>query len=362
MDPDLFLVAPPGLEPQLLEEAREIGLPGPRLVLGGVEAKGGWEGVRRANLRSRIASRVLARLGAFPARAYPALTAGLREVPWSDVLPADVPLRVEASAQRSRLAHGGALAGHVAAALERAGLTVSQDAPLRVLARLERDLCTLSLDTSGEPLHRRGFKQAVGRAPLRETLAAGFLRAAGWQGDVPVLDPMCGSGTIPIEAAERAAGLLPGRARHFAFELLPSHDAARWEALRSETLRPSEATAHGADRDAGAVAMARANAERAGVEDRCTFARGAVSSLARPGGPPGLVMCNPPYGGRIGRRGPLRALYGTLGAVLRERMAGWQVGIVTSEDELARATGLPLSPGPWVPHGAIRVRLWQGRP
>jgi putative N6-adenine-specific DNA methylase len=366
IEPNLFLTCPPGLEPQLLEEAREIGLPGPRAVEGGVEAQGGWEGVRRANLRARIATRVLARLAAFPAPGFPALIAGLREVPWADHLPARLPVRIDASARGSRAAHGGAVARHAAEALERAGLRPGRGGEaeaLRLVVRLDRDICTVSLDPSGAPLHLRGFRTRIGPAPLRETLAAGFLRAAGFRGGEPVLDPMCGAGTLPIEAAEIDAGLRPGRARPFAFERLPSHDAARWAALRASDAAAASggrAEMRGADRDAGAIRMATANAEASGVAARCTFAQAPISALAPPGGPPGLLIVNPPYGARLGRGDPLQGLYAALGRAAGG-LGGWRVALIASDDRLARATGLGLAPGPWVPHGGLRVRLWQGR-
>ncbi|MBM2576677.1 class I SAM-dependent RNA methyltransferase [Jannaschia sp. Os4] len=350
----VFLVSPPGLEPQLLEEALTLGVPAPKLVHGGVECRGGWEAVRRANLRSRIASRVLARLAVFRAAGFAQLDAGLREIDWRATLRPDVPVRVEGASVRSRLNHGGAVGKRVEAALQQAGLTIGPDG-VRIAARLEKDTCTVSVDTSGEALHRRGHKREVNRAPLRETLAAGFLRACGWDGTVPLLDPMCGSGTIPIEAAEIAAGLDPGRSRAFDFERLAPHDADRWAALRAQSPRPVEVAIRGSDRDEGAVAMARANAERAGVD--VAFEAAPITAAPALDGP-GLLLVNPPYGTRIGGR--LQPLYAALGRVARERFAGWQVGVITSEQDLIRATGLNLEGGPVVAHGGLKVRLYRG--
>jgi putative N6-adenine-specific DNA methylase len=167
-----------------------------------------------------------------------------------------------------------------------------------------------------------------------------------------------------IEAAEIASGLWPGRARRFAFEELATFDAAAWIAMKAGNgPAGTDLRFFGSDRDDGAIASARANAERAGVSDICAFERRAVSDLVRPAGPVGLVMVNPPYGARIGNRKLLYAVYGALGEVLRERFAGWRVGLVTSDEPLARATKLPFTPpGPPIPHGPLKIRLWETGP
>lgn len=364
-EPGIFLAAPPGLEGVLAEEAREAGFAGVTAVPGGVTIRGGWREVWRANLCLRGAGRVLLRVGAFRALHLAQLDKRARKIAWGDVLRADVPVRVEAACRGSRIYHQKAAADRVATAItETLGAPISAEAALRVMVRIEDDLCTLSVDTSGEPLHRRGHKQAVGKAPLRETLAALFLRQCGYRGTEPVLDPMCGSGTFVIEAAEIAAGLMPGRSRRFAFETLAGFDPAAWEAMRrASPPETPDARFFGSDRDAGAVRAATKNAERAGVAGLCKFECHAISDLARPEGPAGLVMVNPPYGGRIGNKKTLYALYAALGRILAERFSGWRVGIVTSESGLARATGLALAPpGPPVAHGPLKIRLWQAGP
>lgn len=362
---EIFLAGTPGLEPLLADEAREAGFDVTGVVPGGVTLRGGWPEVWRANLCLRGAGRVLARIGSFRAFHLAQLDKRSRKFPWGEVLRADVPVRVEVTCRRSKIYHAGAARDRIARAIsEELGAPVAEDAAVRVMARIEDDLVSFSIDTSGEPLHRRGLKQAVGKAPMRETLASLFLRACGYDGTEPVLDPMCGSGTFVTEAAEIAAGLLPGRARRFAFEDLATFDADVWARLRGDG-EPREAgfRFHGSDRDDGAVSSARANAERAGVSRFCVFERRAVSDLVRPPGEPGLVMVNPPYGARIGNRKLLFGLYGALGEVLKDRFAGWRVGLVTSDDALARATTLPwMAPGPHVPHGPLKIRLWRTGP
>ncbi|TPE48939.1 THUMP domain-containing class I SAM-dependent RNA methyltransferase [Amaricoccus solimangrovi] len=363
---EIFLSAAPGLEPVLLAEAQERGFGPASAVPGGVTFQGGWPEVWRANLELRGATRVLARIGAFRALHLAQLDKRARRFPWATVLRPDVPVRVEVTARASRIYHAGAARERIERAIrEELGAPLADEARVVVKVRIEDDLCQLSLDTSGESLHRRGYKQAVAKAPMRETLAALFLRACGFDGTEPVLDPMCGSGTFVIEAAEIAAGLAPGRARSFAFEDLANFDPAAWEALRAAP-RPAPGAGIamlGSDRDQGAVRMSVANAARAGVAERTRFECRPVADLERPAGPPGLVIVNPPYGARIGAPGPLRGLHASLGAALRERFGGWRVGLVTSDPGLARATGLPFAPpGPPVAHGGLKVRLFRTPP
>ena len=364
MDPlSLFLAAPPGLELQLLEEARERGFDAPVAVPGGVEVAGGWAAAMRANLHLAVASRVLARLASFRAVHPAQLDKRARKVDWRAALRADVPVRIEATSRRSRVYHAGAVVSRIAGAVEAVGIPVRPDADdaVRLVVRLEDDLCTISVDTSGAPLHRRGSKQAVGKAPIRDTMAAGLLRAAGWDGTSPVVDPMCGSGTFVLEAVARAADLPPGRGRSFAFERLARFDAASWDAMRRVDGAVPKAVFAGSDRDAGAVAAAAGNAARAGVAGWTRFDRHAVSDAAPPEGPPGLVIVNPPYGGRVGK-GPLFGLYAAFGRTMRERFAGWRVAMVTSDAGLARTCDLPWdAPGPILDNGGIKVRLWQAR-
>ncbi|MBF9031200.1 class I SAM-dependent RNA methyltransferase [Rhodobacterales bacterium HKCCE3408] len=360
---DIFLVAPPGLEALLAEEAREADFASATAVPGGVEMRGGWPEVWRANVRLRGAVRVLVRVAEFRAMHLAQLDKRARKVDWAGLLPKGAAIRAEATCRKSKIYHDRAAAERIArAAAEGVGGHVDPKAELVLKARIEDDLVTISIDTTGEALHRRGHKTAVGKAPLRENLAALFLRACGYDGAMPVVDPMCGSGTIPIEAAEIAAGLVSGRSRGFAFERLAGYDAEAVAALKvSEPAAPA-LRFFGFDRDAGAVRGAAENAERAGVAGWCRFAQQPIGALEPPPGPPGLVLTNPPYGQRIGNRKLLFSLYGTLGSVLRERFSGWRVGIVTADGGLAKATGLDLTGSEPVDHSGTKVRLWQAGP
>ncbi len=368
-DFEIFLVTAPGLESALCAEARAAGFRAPTAVKGGVTVTGGWPEVWRANLEIRGASHVFARIAEFRALHLAQLDKRARKLAWGEFLRKDVPFRVEAACKHSRIYHKGAAAQRIENAIkDQLGAPLSPEAELCIKVRIEDDLCTISIDTSGESLHKRGHKEAVAKAPMRENLAALFLRQCGYDGTEPVVDPMCGSGTFVIEAAEIAAGLKPGRSRHFAFEQLATFDAAAWRRLKEADGKRTGARSdgsgpavrfHGSDRDAGAIRMARENAARAGVSETTEFRQHAISDLVAPEGPPGLVIVNPPYGGRVGDRKALYPLYNALGQTLRSRFAGWRVGLVTNDASLAAATGLPFAPPAGsVSHGGISVTLF----
>ena len=191
-----------------------------------------------------------------------------------------------------------------------------------------------------------------------------MLRFCDYTADETVVDPLCGSGTLVIEAAEIAAGLLPGRSRDFAFENLATFDEAVWQRMRNgETTSAPAARFYGYDRDPGAVRMSQENAQRAGVDGLCDFQCRAVGELAPPDTSPGLVVANPPYGARIGNVKGLKALYGSFGQRLMADFTGWRVGLMTSDAALAKATGLTFTrTSPPVAHGGLKVRMYATDP
>ncbi len=362
---DIFCVTVPGLEPLLAEEALALGLSGATPVKGGVTFAGHWNAIWRANLRLRGATRVLVRIGKFRVFHLDELERLAMDFPWEDTFRPDVPLKIEVTSKASKVDNTEAITQRIAKALQATvGVTVSDSAAITLRVRIDNNLCLLSVDTSGDPLHIRGHKQFIGKAPMRESFGSLILRHCGYDGTRPLVDPMCGSGTFPIEAAEIARGLAPGRSRAFAFENLASFHAERFAAeLAKIETDDTDLRFYGSDRDAGAVKGAGENAERAGVADIITFKHHAISDLPRPDGPPGLVMVNPPYGGRIGNKRDLFALYGALGKTLTQNFAGWKVGLVTSEPSLAKSTALP-----WVKdrltfdHGGMKVSIYQTGP
>jgi len=363
---EIFLVTAPGLEGLLADEARQGGFDVTGTIPGGVTLTGGWPEVWRANLCLRGATRVLARVASFRAMHLAQLDKRARKLPWGDWLRPDTPVQVEAACRKSRIYHAGAATQRVEGALQGAGIPVTKGAALSVRVRIEDDLCTISLDTSGDALHKRGHKEQVNKAPMRETMAALVLRGCGYTGTGPVYDPMCGSGTFVIEAAEIALGLNPGRSRRFGFEQLASFDAGAWAAMQATSGVAGGAGVapvfFGSDRDQGAVQMSRANAKRAGVDHVTAFDMKPVSEAEPPCDTPGLVIVNPPYGGRIGTKKLLYGLYASFGERMKSRFAGWRVGLVTTDAGLAKATGLTwAAPGPVVAHGGLKVRLWQAQ-
>jgi putative N6-adenine-specific DNA methylase len=362
-------VCPPGLEAVLREEVRALpDVTDLQSVRGGVSFRGPYESLYHANLKLATAHRVLWRIGEVLAQSYPMLFNKARRLPWERFVGFETEVAFHVTARASRLHHGPKIAATLYSALSEAltplGLRAAyvETAPLTFYARLFRDRCTLSLDTSGEHLHRRGYRTHVGEAPLRETLAAGILLASGAPTFDLVVDPMCGSGTLLIEAARLARRRPPGEFRRFAFEHFPSFRAPLYERLRQAALNPPEPERlprfYGFDRDAKVLEAAVHNARAAGVAGSVTFTQADV--LALPFAPlkapheRALLVCNPPYGHRLGGGG---AFYRRLVTALTP-LSGWHVAILTPEP--AWLAGLPLTPALRFQHGGLEVTLLTG--
>jgi putative N6-adenine-specific DNA methylase len=232
------------------------------------------------------------------------------------------------------------------------------------IVRIADDICTVSADSSGDLLHRRGYRQAIAKAPLRETLAAAILIGSEWDMTSPLVDPMCGSGTIAIEGAMMARNIAPGAARSFAFEKWPDQDAAALAQLRDKARENEKAgidtTIVASDRDAGAVEATRSNAERAGVLNHLQIGQQSLSAAEFPG-TPGWLVSNPPYGLRIGESASLRNLYATLGKILRTKARGYLVALLSADKKLERQLGIELDEKFRTTNGGIPVRLVTGR-
>jgi putative N6-adenine-specific DNA methylase len=378
---EIFAVTAPGLERVTSAELQALGIDA-TAETGGLTWSGSMADVYRACLELRTATRVLVRVARFRARSFIELERHCRKVDWARHLARDTPVRVRASSRKSKLYHERAVqerlerwiseatGGPTAptqgeAEVEGGEEDAGADAQL-IVVRLLRDDCLISVDATGTLLHRRGYRQALAGAPLRETLAAGMLLGIGWDGTVPLIDPMCGSGTIPIEAALIARRIPPALAsasrvpRPFAFERWADHDPELWGGIVSEArgriLERATTTISASDRDVGAIESARANADRAGVGADIDF-RVAALSVTDVRGPAGVLVTNPPYGVRLGEAGALKDLYAALGNLVRARMPGWQVAFLAAEEALARQTRLELIPVLATRNGGIDVRL-----
>ncbi|PHR93287.1 MAG: RNA methyltransferase [Robiginitomaculum sp.] len=363
---EIFLATSPGLEALLLEEVEAAGFNRAEETRGGVTIWGDWNEVWRANLTLRGASKVLARIGEFRAFHLAQLDKRARKFPWGDILTSGPVVKVEVVTNRkSKIYHAGAAIQRIERAIsEEFGSKIAEsmeEAEIVIKTRIDDNNVRFSVDTSGAGLHKRGHKQAMGKAPMRETMASLFLRGCQYNGNEPVLDPMCGSGTFLIEAAEISRNMMAGRAREFAFEKLASYDARAVQKIRDDWT-PRESTQHfyGSDRNVNVIGFSNANAQRAGVSDICTFTPVPITSISRPDGPAGLVIVNPPYGARIGKKKDLFALYGAFGHVMREHFKGWRIGMITADTQLASATKLPWLPtdAP-VAHGGLKVKLFR---
>lgn len=366
-----FAVAAPGLETIVAAELRSLGVSQIREEVGGVRFRADEAGLARVQISIRSASRVLVRMSQFAAADFGALERGARRISWEQMLAPGSRAELRVSCRKSALYHSGAVAQRVAAELERAvpGAGVERAAseddenpqPAQLfVVRLDHDRCTISADASGALLHRRGYRLAVARAPMRETLAAALLLAAKYDSSLGLADPLCGAGTIAIEGAMIARRIAPGLQRSFAAESWPGARPELWErardVARGRVLPSAPAPIAASDRDAGAIESAMANAKRAGVENDIEFSVAAISQW-RPPSERGLLAINPPYGVRVGENAPLRDLFARLGQIAREVAPGWRVAMLSADRTLERQTGLEFAELLRTRNGGIPVRF-----
>jgi len=366
------VVCIPGLESIVGGELDALGVVHRPAGTGALAARMTDRQLYLANAALGCATRVLVDAGSFTARSFPALERGLADLDLGPWWTPEVPLRLRVTSRRSKLVHTGAVEERVRRVLGASdpapgprptdpdGRAGAPGIPVHpgdgdrgpeqlLVVRIERDVVSVRVDSSGAPLHHRGWRGPQAKAPLRETIARAALVAAGWRPGVALVDPFGGSGTIGIEAARWAAGIAPGADRSFAFADWPSFAPGTWASVHAALGGgPDAGTGDTAaapivvrDRDAGAVEAARENATRAGVGDRVEIDEGPISTLRPPeGSAPGLLVTNPPWGGRVRGGGDLRDVYARLGHVVRDRFPGWGMAVLTGDDRLAGATGL----------------------
>lgn len=373
-DLSMFAAAPPGLEEVVSGELQEMEMKGVRVVRGGVDFQGSLSDLYRANLWLRTAARILVRLEGFYVVHLAKLHHKARKIPWENYLQRDASeIHVSATCHKSRIYHSKAAAERVAMGIaERLGLGELPDCCAEgpreaaqgaqaVAIRLDRDFCSLSLDSSGDHLHRRGYRIESLAAPVRENLAASLLRMCSWRGERAFADPMCGSGTIAIEAALMASHTAPGLTREFAFVAWPGFDATLWQNLREEasaTIRPPEFPIFASDIDPRATEITTQNATRANVASWLEIEKRPLEGFCAPE-TRGLLLCNPPYGKRMGD-GSISRVYRDFGQVVRRQKEGWSAALLTSQSKLVRATGLRVAEvSPPFPNGGTRVKLYR---
>jgi putative N6-adenine-specific DNA methylase len=367
-----FAPCPRGLEGALAVELDQLRAGDIAATDGGVAFTGPLELAYSANLESRLASRVLWRVGGGAYRDERDVYALAQGLDWPRWFRADRTLRVDVAATRSPLKSlefatlrikDAVCDRHRAASGTRP--SVSKDRPdVRVHAYLTADQATFYLDTSGEPLFKRGFRRETAEAPLRENLAAGLLRLAGWRPGLPLLDPMCGSGTIAVEAALIALDIAPGLKRTFGFQRLAWYDGPTWQRIKQAAQRrmrpPVPAGIYASDDDARAIEQCEANLVATGVAGAVAVERIDALSRAAPA-PSGVIVTNPPYGIRLADSAALAAFYPRLGDALKQRFAGWTAHLFSGDSRLPKLIGLKASRRTPLYNGALECRLYEYR-
>lgn len=352
----LFVTCARGLESVLAQELRELGGQDVRVDRGGVRWRGDQTLLYQANLWLRTGIRVLKPILEFSAESPEELYDGVQAIDWREHLTANHTLAVDANVRDSRITHSRYAAHKVKDAicdqfLARDGRRPSVDVETPMVAihlHLHHDLAILSLDSSGDSLHKRGYRPILTRAPLNEALAAGLVLLTGWRGTTPLMDPLCGSGTLCLEAAHIALARPPGLTRRrFGFQGWRDFDVRLFTHLRDQARsgvrKRLDHPIIGADRRADVISLATATARAAGLGRLVSFSVADLQDSQPPAGPAGTLICNPPYGERLGQSDDWVHLYQTLGQVLRRRFQGWRAWVFSGNADLARLIDLPTA-------------------
>ena len=365
-----FATCPRGLELLLADELRQLNGAKIHAVGGGVEFAGDFILCYRANLESRVASRVLWQVATDGYRSEEDIYRAAYALPWTDWFDPARTIRVDVSATKSPLTSlnfvtlkiKDAVCDKVRRLSGRRPSVDTREPDIPIQGHLTDREFTLYLDTTGEPLFKRGRRLATVEAPLRENLAAGILRLAGWVPGTPLLDPMCGSGTILLEAAHMALDIAPGLGRHFAFEKFKNFDARRWrELLQQSTARQkprAPLAIYGSDLSGDTLKAARANLMASGLEKIVSLKRADVLEISAPA-LEGIIVTNPPYGVRLGEQQALAEFYPKLGDVLKKQFSGWRAYLLSADMRLPKLIRLAASKRTPLFNGALECRLFE---
>lgn len=366
-----FATCPRGLEELLVAELKAAGATVVRQIPAGVLFTADAAAEMRANLTSRTATRILRKVGYTRYRKEEHIYRAALDLPWPEWFDVNKTIAVKVGAQNAPLKSLNFITLKIKDAIcdrfreeTRERPSVDTDAPdVPVYAFFTPDAVTFYLDTSGEPLFKRGFKREASAASLKENLAAGLLMLSGWVPGMPLLDPMCGAGTILLEAADMALNRAPGRGRHFAFEHYRDFDAALWKRIKAEAQArekplPAQLPIFGADQDRWVLDKARNNLDAAGYADAIELKVSDVLELKAPT-PVGVIVTNPPYGERLGEAEDLAAWYPLLGDWLKKHFAGWEAWIISGDPLLPKLLGLKASRRIPLFNGPIETRFLQ---
>lgn len=360
---NFYAIVSPGLESVCATELSALEITPQEVDVGGIAFAGRLRDLYRANLWLRTASRVLVRFAGFRSRDFPDLYRRAQRLPWGRFIRPETSVAFRVTCHSSRLNHTTRIAETLESALNqalgRATNPVGKN-PQLVLVRIVDDQVVISIDSSGELLHRRGYRQSVTAAPLRETLAAGVLMLLDWNGTEPLADPMCGSGSFLLEGARLAGQQAPGLNRSFAFMRWPGYREGLWKLLCDEAQRGEvdmNVAISGADENPKAVAAAKENCQRSGVADQVVINQRPLSEQPTHDGQ-GLVVCNPPYGKRLDLGENPEVYYSELGRQLQRVYPGWQMAMLCPDPALIKATGLPFKQVASLDNGGLRVGLF----
>ena len=365
-----FAPSPRGLETVLAQELRQLDAAEIRTANGGVQFSGDFKLCYTVNLQSRIASRVLCQVACDRYRNEEDVYHVASAVPWETWFDPALTIRVKVDAIRCPLNSLDFITLKIKDAVcdrfrARAGKRPSVDTSepdIRIHAFLDAQNITLYLDTTGEPLFKRGLRKETVDAPLRENLAAGILRLSSWSPGMPLLDPMCGSGTFLLEAALISLNIAPGAQRHFAFEKLKNFDARSWKQLSDQSIKRQQPKVslpiYGSDLYGKALDTTRANLAAAGLEDMVQLKQANMLEISAPA-PQGILVTNPPYGERMGESEALAEFYPRLGDMLKKKFAGWKVYLLSADARLPKLIGLAASKRTPLYNGALECRLFE---
>lgn len=364
-----FATVAKGLEPLLVEELQQLGGKDVEAGFCGAQFKGDLALLYTVNLWARLPFRILLRIDTFDCETGDDLFTGVQRTDWSQYLTPDQTLAVTATGKTEALNHTHFTSLQVKNAIvsqqtkmfgERSDVDTHHP-DLRINVHLRHDRATLSLDSSGDSLHRRGYRPAVGSAPLKESLASALIQMSGWQPEQAFFDPLCGSGTLPLEASMRSLNIAPGLFRErFGFESWQNYDDDLWEALiaKAEDQQKHELPAFigGSDRDPNVLIQASSNARESGVEHLVQLRQCELAEVEAPADS-GILICNPPYGERLGKEADLGAFYKLLGNVLKQRFKGWTAYVLSGNKELSLNIRLKSASRTPVYNGSLLCQL-----